>query len=211
MSLGLYAVRVYGTWSDQHQQLINDLVHPCVAGLVPRLPPNSPPPPTSTGTYASPCTQIGEWKAKEIVKLKSLFALCSVSGALELYWKAMRLLLVPQLSPTRPPLCSLLWNSISHHNNGITSPFSTTTGVVSLQDIDHTLRVVIQLTDGGAELSDMKNLFRSKDSSRGNSKKSKRNKKNGSEEVESLPINDEDVANALLKLECLCEVDILPS
>jgi hypothetical protein len=125
----------------------------------------------------------------------------------------MRLLLssaVPQLSPTRPPLCSLLWNSISHHNNGITSPFSTTAGVVSLQDIDHTLRVVIQLTDGGAELSDMKNLLRSKDTS-SSGKKTKRNKKNGSEEVESLPINDEDVANALLKLECLCEVDILPS
>jgi hypothetical protein len=191
VSLGSYAVRVYGTWSDHHQQ-INDLVHQCLSSLSPPLTTN----PTTSG----------EWKAKEIVKIKSLLALSSVSGALEMYWKALRLHLssaIPQLSPAHPPLSSELLNliSLSRHSH------SDVPNCVSPQDIERSLRVVIQLTDGGAELSEIKTLFPRKASSSGGNKK--KNKKKESEGGgESIPnIVEEEVTNALSKLESLCEVE----
>jgi hypothetical protein len=158
-----------------------DLIRSCVASLA--IP--------SQYELAAP-----GWRSKEVVKMQALFSLSSVPGALDLYWKGMRLLLssaVPELFPSASPVSSLFWNSGCVHE----SRDSTPVAMVTPQDIESVLQVVVQLTDGGAELSERKTIFRKKED------KKKKKKDKGPELIELSALETE---NAQLKLECLGEV-----
>jgi hypothetical protein len=172
-SLGSYAIRAYRKLPESDPIML-DLVQSCVASLT--IPPNLE-------------LSASDWRAKEHVKVQALFTLSSVPGALDMYWKGMRLLLssaVPELSPSISPVSSLFWNS-GYDDCCWKS--------ITAEDVDNVLEVAIQFTDGGAELSERKTLFRKKED--------KKKKKKGPEPVELSAV---EVDNALLKLECLGEV-----
>lgn len=173
-SLGSYAVRTYPKFLESDPMML-DLIQCCVSSLA--IPPNHN-------------LSVSDWRAKEFVKLQALFTLSLVPSALDLYWKGIRLLLssvVPELSPTISSVSSHFWNSGCDQ--------SDSWKFITAQDIDNVLRLVVQLADGGAELSESKALIRAKE---------KKNKKQTG--VELIQISQTEVQNALLKLECLCEV-----
>lgn len=175
LSLGSYAVRNYNVFAERNPQ-VHDLINYNISSF--------------NQSHGS------EWRPKEIVKLQALLTLCSVYGALELYWKGFCVLLssaTPCLSPSTLHVSSLFFISNRRAND-------SDLPLVSRKVILSVLALVIQLTDGGSELSEFSSLFRKKD---------KKPKKQDDDAHNVLNVSPEVIENSVKKLDCLCEVPFL--
>ena len=173
-SLGGYAIRNYDSIPNDNT-IVLDLIDTCVSSLI------------TPNEFKSSITI---WKAKEIVKMKGLYILSKIPGALNIYWKVIKLTLIeiiPQFIPDMYVSYSSIWNqSIQKSPRGI-----------SLTDVENVMNVIYQLSDGGCEFSQVKSLAQLSDD------KKKKKEKN----IEMVSISEDEVSNALSKLECLCEVN----
>jgi hypothetical protein len=176
-SLGSYAVRHYLVDSSKNN-LLKDSLESCALTL------------TVPSAHKSDSSN---WRAKEIVRIKALYGLSTVPGALELYWTAFCLNLskiIPELLPSEPPSCTKLWNVACSAN------LPPSAILITSSDVDSILLVLIQLTDGGCELSDFKSVVA----------RPKESKKKRKQESPVVSLDGETISNALEKLNCLCEV-----
>lgn len=181
-SLGGYAIRNYNSISKENTAIILDLIDNCVSSFIAPIEHKS---------------NIGGWKAREIIKMKGLYVLSTIPGALNMYWKIFKLSLIdiiPQLLPQTYISPSFIWNqSHQQSNRGL-----------NLKDIDNVLKIIYQLSDGGCELSDIKSISTLNDDKK--KKKDKEKDKDKEKEKELISLNEDVISNILQKLECLCEV-----
>lgn len=177
-SLGGYAIRNYDI-KLKDNTIILDIIDNCVSSLI--IP----------NEFQS---QSEKWKLKEKIKLKGLYTLSTIPGSLNIYWKVIKLTLadvIPQILPSIYKSFSSIWNQkIQKSSVGICE-----------KDLNNTMNVIYQLSDGGCDLSDIQSLVQL------NNEDKKKKKEKKSETIVSY--NENTISNILNKLECLCEVNYL--